>query len=253
MKSVTIRLDLRLLCAVLILVIIGMLAVWQPWTERANNKKTVTVTGQATLEETPDEYVFMPNFNASAATSAEAVAQVTKKGNEVVDALKKMGIHEDQLTTRVDNYATDNGGGPELQIAPAQPNRPGGAITAFYYINCKVKDKAVAQKVTDYLASSGATGGVTPQADFSLETRSQLDTHVRQKAIQDAKSKAETEARELNVRLGEVVSVSEEPSPGGMPALDAKAETSAGNSGSPPVLTGTQRITLIITVTYSIK
>jgi uncharacterized protein YggE len=241
-------LDLRLLSAVLALIIIGMLAVWQPWEEQAG-KKTLTVTGQAVIEEAPDQYVFTPNFTAEAATSAEAVTKVSKKGNEVVAELKKMGISEDQLTTRVDS---NNFGGIEPQTSQTN-RRSGEQFTAVYYITCKVKDKSLAQKVTDYLAKSEATGGITPRAEFANETRTQLDAQLRQKALQDAKAKAEVEANELGITLGQVVTVSEEPNRGGITPMERKADAITSGPDAPPVLSGTERMTLSITVTYAIK
>lgn len=248
MKTVSIKLDLRLLCAALALVIAGMLVVWQPWDDQSA-KKTITVNGQAVIDEEPDQYVFTPSFHAGAAGAAEAVAKVSQKGNEVVQALKGLGLSDDQLTTRVDS---NEGGGIEPQIYPPRPGQGGEPYAAYYYIVARVKDKAQAQKITDYLAKNGASGGITPQAEFAQETRAQLDAQIRQKALQDARAKAETEARELGIKLGGVVSVSEESRGGGMMPMDARAEATK-NQASPPVLTGTQQVSLSLTVTYAIK
>lgn len=245
----SIRLDLRLLCAALLAIIVGMLFKWQPWQEQTS-KKTLTVTGVAIIEEAPDQYVFTPNFTAEATSSAEAVSKASAKGNEVIAALKQMGIADDQLTTRVDsgNYSI-----VDKQSYPVPPQSRGDQFTALYYITAKVKDKALAQKITDYLTTTGALGGITPQAEFSPETRASLDAKVRQKAIQNARSKAETEAQELGIKLGKVVSVSEEPTSGGIKPYEGRAIATDNGASSPPVLSGTEQISLSLSVTYAIR
>lgn len=248
MRTISIRLDLRFLCAVLMLIILGMLALWQPWQERVN-KKSIAVTGQATVERAPDQYVFTPNFSSGGATSAEAVEAVSKIGNTAVTSLRQFGIHEDQITTRVESVNASEGIEPQTYPAPRQS---ADKFTAYYHITCKVREKSLAQKVTDYLVERKATGGITPRAEFSLETRNQLDTEVRQKALQDARAKAEVEAKELGISLGQVVSVSEEPSSSHLMSMDSKLETSNRNASS-LLLTGTERVSLSLTVTYSIK
>lgn len=227
-----------------------MLFSWRPWEPQAG-KKTLTVTGRAVLEEAPDQYVFSPTFSAESDTAAQAVSLVSLKGNEVIAALKELGIAEDQITTRIEgsNYTSDGSDQPY----PIAPRREGEQFMAYYHITCRVKDRPLAQKVTDYLASSGATGGITPQADFALETRARLDAEIRQKAIQDARAKAQTEADELGIKLGEVVSVSEDPSSGGVLPPGSKVDATVRNPNTPPVLSGRQQISLLLTVTYSIR
>lgn len=253
MRTINIRLDLRLLAAILALIIVGMLSVWQPWNKQTDPKKSLTVTGQATVEHIPDEYVFSPSFSATGASSTEAVGKVSEVGNKIIAGLKELGIKDDQLTTRVDS--TDSGSSNGAEIQPSNPAQGphNGDFTAYYYITCRVKDKALAQRVTDYLATSGATGGITPRADFSLETREQLDAQVRQKAIQDARRKAETEAQELGVKLGDVISLSEDQERGGPQALGSKAEASTNNLGNVPILSGRERIFLSLVISYEIR
>lgn len=242
-------LNLKVVCIVLLAVIAGMLVVWKPWAGKTI-QKTITVAGQATIERAPDEYVFNPHFTASADTSAAATDKATKAGNATITKLKALGVKDDQLATHVDAY---NNGATEIEPL-ATTDGATGTYTATYQITCKVGDKELAQKIADYLATSGATGSITPQANFKEATRNQLDTEAREKAIDDARKKAELEARKLGVKLGKVTSVSEEQF-GDVVPLGAPGELKATDAtdSSPPVLSGTQPYTFSIKVSFAIR
>ena len=248
MKTISIRLDLRFVCLLLVLIIAGMLAVWQPWEERTG-KKSLSVTGQAAVERMPDQYVFTPRFSSDAASPGDAVAEVSRKGTEVLAGLKQLGIAEDRVATRIDSVNAIEEG-VESQLYPARSSEP---YIATYYIICKVKDRAMAQKVTDFLAVNGAVGGITPEAEFTQETRAGLDAEVRQKALQDARAKAETEARELGIKLGPVITVNEDPSLNSRGSERSRASAGMAGSGTAPVLSGLQPVSLVLSVTYAIK
>ncbi len=74
----TIALDVRVLCIVLLVVIVGMLAAWKPW-QRTNSGRTVYVVGEAKLQAEPDEFVFYPNYQFENADQSAALAELGKK------------------------------------------------------------------------------------------------------------------------------------------------------------------------------
>ena len=70
-------------------------------------------------------------------------------------------------------------------------------------------------------------------------------------AIEDARTKAETYAKALNVRLGRVIAVKElEPRHGPMPMM---ARSASQADAAPPIETGTNEIAARVTVVWELK
>src|SRR5687768_2750463 len=81
--------DFRIISAVLLGSIVAMLIVWKPWTGGLP-QKTVSVTGEAVIEETPDEYRFSPTFSSTGESTADATEKVTEIGEQAVVQLKSL-------------------------------------------------------------------------------------------------------------------------------------------------------------------
>ena len=68
MQTFTIKVDFRILSAILGLIILVMLALWQPWLGLGQSNRTISVTGQGTLLIEPDQFVFNPTYQKTAET-----------------------------------------------------------------------------------------------------------------------------------------------------------------------------------------
>ncbi len=237
-SQVTLRLQInwRIVALVLTGVIGVMLLLWQPWKPAAPTK-TITVRGEATLEREPDRFRFTPVYQG------DDIAKVTTKGNEVVAKLKTLGVSDGDIQTNVYDASSK-------AVSPSMPQDSMVRTSATYSITVTVKDKALAQKVADYLATTGATGMITPQADFSKDTRTALDLEARRKASDDAKAKASTMAKQLGVRLGKVTKVTEE---SGYGFGTSRAEDANKLSVTPTLQPGRQELTFSFSVTFEIR
>lgn len=245
MQTITFKLDFRFLSAFLLLIIVTMLLIWQPWNSASS--RTIVVSGQASVKAAPDEFTFYPSYQASAATETAAISAVSKKGNAVVSKLISLGVEEKSITTSVNAD----------QYYPVKDNSDDTKPTATYSITALVNNKDLAQKVLDYLVTTGPIYGVSPQSNFADETRKDLEDSARKLALADAKSRAEQTATELGIKLGRVVEISE-PNWGGIIPLGVEDRVSTDSSGAPEVKTspklliGEQEVTYQITVTYKI-
>ncbi len=236
------------MCIALLVVIASMFLIWKPWQGAKPSGRQVTVSGEAKAKHAPDEYVFSPNAEATSDESNKAALDLaTKKGNDIIAKLKEMGVTDDQLVVNVNSYGSKAG-----EIAPV-PARSSGYM-ATYSITCTVGDKALAQKVADYLATADVGGSVTPYAQFASETRKKIEQELRSAAIEDARGKAKAEAQLLGVKLGKLISVSDNTNGGVIPygtgASDLKI---AEDSATPPVLVGTQEVAFTVQVVFEIK
>ncbi len=211
-KKLNISLDYRIIAGILLLVIVLMLALWRPWTTRAvNNSRTIRVTGQATIKAEPDQFTFYPTYQFTNADKDAALAELTKKSDEVVAKLKELGVADSKIKTNANNY--------EYYYPEKSPDN-NYSLT----ITIEVGDRELTQKVQDYLLATSPQGTITPQPTFSQTKQKELEDQARDKATQDARSKADKSAKNLGFKIASVKSVEEGNSGGGiMPYAERSA------------------------------
>lgn len=241
----TIRLDWRFLSALLLLIIIGMLVLWQPWL--GLSKETIQVTGNATVKAVPDEYIFTPVYEKSAATSQLAIAQVSEVGNGVVSKLKELGVKEAEIKNNVTAY---DGAAMPLEKRPEPIT---GSIRANYQLTVTLNNFDLAKKVQEYIGTTPTLYGVSPQSTISKDARQKLMNDARQKAIVDAKAKAEATATGFDRKLGRVITVSELTGGGSIIMLDGQTSSSETRSAVPELLVGEQELDFSLQVTFAIR
>ncbi len=249
-----VRIDFRIMSGLLAIALIGVLLIWKPWD--TGPKRTIDITGQATVKAAPDQFTFSPTYEKSAKTNQDAIGEVSKVGNEVVNKLKELGVEEKQITTNVSanpTYSAEPLSSEEsIKIAPVPPTNQGSI--AYYNIVVTIQSQELAQKITDYLVTTPAQYGITPMSTFSTETQKKLEREARGKALESVKAQAESDAAKLGMRLGKVVSVKDAASPFSGPIpLERTLDATTSSKASPIVLTGEQEVTFVVTVTYEIK
>ncbi len=121
-------------------------------------------------------------------------------------------------------------------------------------ITVKVRNTDTANEVRTGLTGLGITNISGPT--FSIDDEDSLKDQAREMAIKNAKAKAEVLAKQLGVRLGEVVSFSE--NSGGYPIMYAAkamdmAVSSMAPERAPELPKGENKITSSVTITYEIK
>ena len=235
------RVEWWIISAILALVIISMLAIWQPWRRLDPNARTVQVTGQATVQEVPDQFVFNPVYQFKNSNLQAALDELTKKSNDVVAQLKKLGVADKDIKTNSDGYAY-----PQYIDGSASP-------TYSLRITVTTTDKDIAQKVQNYLLTTAPTGQVSPQVSFSEQKRKQVETQARDQATKDARTKAERTAQNLGFSLGAVKSVDDGAgfSDGGIVPLNEDKRTSGTQSLT--VQPGQNDLSYSLRVTYFVQ
>jgi uncharacterized protein len=126
--------------------------------------------------------------------------------------------------------------------------------TATQSITVKIRAVDTASDVRTGLANIGVTDINGPT--FSIDNEDNLKDQARSIAITDAKNKAEVLAKELGVKLGEIISFSEGGN-GSYPMMyESKAMMSDRASGAAPVPVlpkGENKITSNVSITYEIR
>lgn len=232
---------------VIALVVIAVLAT-KLASPAAGSERTITVTGEATLEETPDEYVFYPTYAFKNADKAAALAELTKKSDEVVAGLKKAGVADSGIKVNSDGYD-----------APVYYDMGTTDPTYTLRLTVTTKDKALAQKAQDYLLTTTPSGGVSPQVGFSDAKRKSIESKARDQATAEARSKADQTAKNLGFKVGKVQSVSDG---SGFGTLNFDTKSVAPSRGAVAmdaaqpelaVQPGLNDVTYSVTVVYEIR
>lgn len=188
-----------MLVILLLVIVVGIITwFWKPW--QANIKasdRTISVTGSSTIKTEPDEFVFYPTYDVTNADPKTALAQMTAKSDEIVTKLKSLGVASSKIKTDSNGYNSTS----------YYPINEGGGSTYSLYLTVTVDDKALAQKVQDYLVTTAPTGSVTPMASLSTAKQKTVEAQARDKAEQDARTKADQSAKNLGFKVKAVKSV----------------------------------------------
>lgn len=234
---------------VVALLVIAVLATKLTSGNGGNDGRTISVTGEAIIKDTPDQFVFYPSYAIKNADKATALSEMTKKSEAVIAGLKQVGVDDKDIKTDSNGFE-----------APAYPERMPAGDASFNYnlqLTVTVGNKDLAQKVQDYLLSTTPSGAVSPQPGFSDAKRKTLEAKARDEATKDARSKADQSAKNLGFTVDDVKSVDDGTGFGVQP-YDAKAMSGSAMSfdastSSMAIQPGQNDFQYSVTVVYTIR
>jgi uncharacterized protein len=245
-QSFTVKIDFRIVSLILLLVISAMLAIWQPWNASATSRK-ISVTGEATVKDVPDEFAFYPYFQRTGDDQAALKKELDEFGNKLLADLKKLGVPEDNI--KLNSSAYDYGK-PESLIYPAPA--PESRANVSLSVTITAANKELAQKIQDYLATTDAQGQITPQATFSKTKQQKIESQARKAALENAREKATQTADTYGAKLGKVIEVKDNAGASTIPWLRSNVAEDTAMS-SLPVTPGTNEFTFTVTAIFEIN
>lgn len=233
---------------------------------------TISVSGHGEVDMTPDIATFSFAVVSTKSTAEAAQADATDKANATTQYLKDAGIDEKDIKTS--NYSVY----PQYeyqqavcpQPAPAVYNESSGASSASA-VYCppgkqvlkgyearqtttvKVRDLA---KAGDLLVGVGGKGATEVSGlNFTFDDPNAPQAAARDKAIADAKGKADALAKQLGVSLVRVVSFNES---GNYPrplayGLGGAVATDSTKAAAPEISPGQNTVTDDVQITYEIR
>jgi uncharacterized protein len=195
---------------------------------------TITVTGNGTVDATPNRASFDFGVQTQASTAAQALSRNASEAQAIIDALKKAGVPASAVQTT------------DVSLWP-QTSSNGTRITGYQASNSVQVTAALgkAGALVDAAVGAGANNVDGPNLDTA--DQSSLYDQALKQALGDAKGKAEAIASGAGLTLGTVLKVHEGGNPAPVPMF-AEAKASAG---SIPIEAGTQKIQASVTVTYA--
>ena len=202
----------------------------------------ISVTGEATVSVAPDLAQIDAGVMSDAKTAREASDANNAAMGKVLLALKGAGIAEKDFQTS------------RLSLQPQTgPNRAGPSPIVGYRasnrVTIRLHDVTKLAGVIDTLVGAGANdiGGIS----FIVSNASKFLDEARERAVADARRKAEIYAKAAGVTLGVPLSISEEGAPGAAPVFRAKML--GGMAASAPVAQGEETLAVSVSVSWAIK
>lgn len=209
--------------------------------------RTITVVGEGRVTMQPDLAQVNIGIEVVGETVKDAGGQASETMDAVIAALKAQGIAEKDIQTSGYSVWVER---------PYSEGLPTG--TALYHfsnsvmVNIRSLDKVGTSLDAAIEAGANNIFGVT----FSVAEPGQLMSEARRKAVSDALSKANQLAEMNQVKLGNVVTVSEVVGGGGgyYPGNFSRVSMAEGmGGGGGPISPGELEMTVQLQITYSIE
>jgi uncharacterized protein YggE len=200
----------------------------------------ISVTGEASVSVPPDLAHIDGGVTSEAKTAREASDANNAAMGKVLLALKGAGIEEKDFQTS------------RLSLQPqSAPNRTGPSAIVGYRasnrVTIRLRDVTKVANVIDTLVGAGANeiGGI----NFMVSQASKLLDEARERAVADARRKAEIYAKAAGVTLGAPLSISEE----GNAAPIPYRRMAVGMAATAPVAQGEETLQVNVSVFWAIK
>jgi len=207
-------------------------------------RRIVAVWGTGEVEASPDMAEFTSGVVTEGPTAQAALAANSATMEKVVRAVKEFGIAARDVQTRGINVSPVY----TRQTRPEDQPRING-YRASNTVSVKLRDLAKLGPLLDGLTSAGAntTNGVS----LSVAAPDPLRDEARQKAMADARRKADLYAGAAGARLGAVTSISEENAV--MPVRMQFERAAAPMQAAVPVEAGEVQIRATVRVVYALE
>jgi uncharacterized protein YggE len=220
--------------------------------------RSITVVGQGEVKAKPDIATVNLGVEVTAPTVSEAMTQANARMKAILAAMKSLGIADKDVQTS--NFSinferqnppvpltsdTTSGTKTESNQAPAGLYRVNNMIQVTIHQMDKVGD------VLDAAIEAGANNiwGVS----FGLDDTDALEVQAREKAVEDARARAESLAKLNNVAVGDVIAISEVIGGSPSPSYVEAASLRGLGGGGAPVEPGELTFSTQIQIVYGIR
>ena len=214
---------------------------------------TISVTGDGKIFAIPDTATFSFTIMETGADVAAAQKIVTTKMNDITGYLKGVGIADADIQTTSYDATPKYDQTACVYGAPC----PTGKIIGYDVsetVSVKVRDT---EKAGDVLSNVGSRGVSNVSGlSFTVDDQELLQQNAREKAIADARAKAEVLAKDLGVELVRVVGFNDNSGSYPYPVMYASGASMDTKSVAPEaanIQVGQNTITSSVNVTYEIR
>jgi uncharacterized protein YggE len=209
-----------------------------------NQQEGIWANGEGKVTVTPDIATVSLGIEAQAATVSEAQSDAASAMDMVMNALTTSGVAEKDIQTQYFNISQITRWDDKSQEEVVIGYRVTNTVTA------KIRDVTKAGAVIDAVALAGGDLTRVNYISFSVDDPSRYYQEARDKAMDDARNKAEQLATLAGVELGKPTYISESAYYPPVPVYrDVAYEAAAPTT---PISPGEMEITLNLQVVYDI-
>lgn len=249
-KGNTIAIALIVWALVILAITFGAF-ILKPWQSK---EETISVSSSGKSQATPN----IAKISATVSTNNDnlnlARQQNGEKVNNLISALKDLGIAEKDIKTQYisggETYEIQSEPArPDIQIYPAPGGKQTNQISATFEVT--IRDFTTADEIIAALTQNGATNIYGPNLTVDDETLENAKSEARKNAVENARKKAQELASELGEDIGDVVKVSEQGDYGIPVPIFAQSETDL-KSRSSQIQPGENEVTVSIQVEFEL-
>lgn len=213
---------------------------------KTQNMATISVSADAHVSAVPDIATLSFGVTVDREPNAKAAIQnVTTNMTAIIDAVKKAGVQEKDITTQ------------NFWMNPSYDYTDGKQVLRGYGAGESLSVKVRNLDNVGEVLSAATAAGANQAGDvvFSFDKPEELRAQARNMAINEAKQKAVVLAGDLGVSLGKLQNFNEGYT-GGVPApmmMRAEAGMTKDAMAAVPVPSGEQEVTVQVTLTYEVR
>ena len=219
---------------------------------------SMSVDGMGEVKVTPNVAEFSFSVTTKEKTAETAQSSTSARAADIITMLKAAGVEDKDIKTIDFNIAPHY---PEIiyngncadEWTPCPPSaelKPDG-FDAIQSVTVKVRDLSKAGHLVAEVSKKGASN--ISGIGFSLDDKIPSQAEARDKAIADAKSKAEKIASQLGLHIKRVTSYYETQNYDQTYAPEMDLAKSAGGSGEPLLPAGEQTVKSSVTVSFEME
>jgi len=207
--------------------------------------RIITVQGKATVDAKPDTAAVTLGIETQESTALQAQQANNRVMNNVVEALKKAGVREDELTTTrfsihpVYDYNQKEPGSPPILVAYRVSNM----------LKVETKKLESIGSLIDVATRAGANR--VQNVSFYIENTKPYERQALKAAVEDARAKAEVLASAAGTALKDVLTISENGTPGVYAPVYSRELAEAAPEMDTPIFSGEHTLTIQVTVQFS--
>jgi uncharacterized protein YggE len=208
----------------------------------------ITVSGDGSVSVEPDTAVLYVGVQVTEPTVQAARGRAAEGMQKIVDSLKANGLSDDEIQTT--SFSIQ----PQYDYSNSGTSLRG--YTVWNSVQATVRRDAAtigeaASKVIDDAAAAGGNSTIIQGVQFSLSNESAAVTSAREKAVADARSKAEQLAGFASLTLGAPTIISEA-ARGSVPIYYYGPDAAQADR-STPVQAGVLTVSVSVQITFAIQ
>lgn len=215
--------------------------------DKSKALRRLTVSGQGEVKNRPDKADITIGVVTENKSSQEAARANAEASQRVQNAVKQKGVAEKDIQTV--NYSVQP---IYVYPTPQNPNRK-QEITGYRVYNqvrVTVRDLPKMGDILD--AATGAGSNTIEGIALGLQDSQASEDAALEKAIQDAKRKADRMARAAGARIVGVYDINEGTNVRPVPMMMRRGEFGAAADAATPIQPGELTITATVTIVYEI-